>query len=163
VEGSAAIDVPLAFPTAASHPATVLLVEDEPMVRTVASHALADAGLTVIEAANGEQALERARAHEGPIDLLVTDVVMARMGGPELARSLKGDRPEVRVLFVSGYSREVEVPPADIVAGIDFLEKPFTPKSLVDRVSRLLAAGPRPPTDEGVAAEPGGRSRSTAR
>jgi len=154
VKGSVASDVPVAFSAVASHPATILLVEDEPMVRAVASQAMAGAGLTVIEAANGEQALEQAAAHKGPINLLVTDVVMARMGGPELAKILKADRPEVRVLFVSGYSREAEIPPADLVAGIDFLEKPFTPQVLVDRVSRLLAAGPRPPTDEGVSAAP---------
>jgi len=142
VESAVASDVPLAFPTVATRPATVLLVEDEPLVRTVASRALADAGLAVVEAANGEEALERARSHEGPIDLLVTDVVMARMGGPDLARSLKADRPHVRVLFVSGYSRQGHVPPADLAAGMDFLEKPFTPKLLVERVSRLLAATP---------------------
>jgi CheY-like chemotaxis protein len=147
VEGAVASDVPLLSPAVATRPATVLLVEDEPLVRTVASRALTGAELTVIEAANGEEALERANGHRGPIDLLVTDAVMARMGGSELAKSLKADRPQIRVLFVSGYSREAQAPPADLAAGIDFLEKPFTPKLLVDRVSRLLATGPHPPTD----------------
>jgi signal transduction histidine kinase len=144
VEGTVAIDVAPAFPTVTNRRANVLLVEDEPMVRAVAAQALVGAGLTIIEAENGDQALERARAHAGPIDLLLTDVVMARMGGPELANRLRAERPDVRVLFVSGYSREAQLPPPDVAAGIDFLQKPFMPKVLVDRVARLLAAGLAP-------------------
>jgi signal transduction histidine kinase len=88
--------------------ATVLLVEDEPSVRGVISRALEGAGMTVLAADNGEDALSRARRHQGPIDLLVTDVVMARMGGPELAARLVGSRPDVRVLYISGYGADAE-------------------------------------------------------
>jgi signal transduction histidine kinase/CheY-like chemotaxis protein len=143
-----------AAPRAGSAPrpaATVLLVEDEPLVLRVSARALTAAGFEVIGAESGQQALERARAHEGPIDLLVTDVVMGGMGGRELARALAADRPGIRVLFVSGYGRDVVLPAADVNVGVDFLEKPFTPGALVERVSRLCAApGPRvsPPVAE---------------
>jgi signal transduction histidine kinase len=116
---------------------TVLLVEDEPAVRDVVSRTLAGAGMSVLEAESGEEALARARGHAGPIELLVTDVVMARMGGHELARRLMGMRPGVRVLFISGYSRDTEL--RAVGEGVDFLPKPFTASALLDRVSRLLA------------------------
>jgi signal transduction histidine kinase len=116
--------------------ATVLLVEDEPMVRDVISRALAGAGMSVLEAETGEEALARARRHPGTIELLVTDVVMARMGGLELARRLAGARPGVRVLFISGYGRVPDV--ASGGAGVDYLQKPFTSTALVERVARLL-------------------------
>jgi CheY-like chemotaxis protein len=115
---------------------TVLLVEDEPMVRDVISRALGGAGMSVLEAESGEEALARARGHTGPIELLVTDVVMARMGGLEVARRLAAARPGVRVLFISGYSRDTELP--RVGEGVDFLQKPFTSNVLLDRVSRLL-------------------------
>jgi signal transduction histidine kinase len=121
--------------------ATVLLVEDEPMVRSVMARALEGAGMTVLAADDGERALARARAHEGRIDLLVTDVVMAHMGGFELASRLAGERPGLRVLFISGYGREVHEPQLRAEEGVDFLQKPFTSNALVDRAGRLLAAG----------------------
>jgi signal transduction histidine kinase/CheY-like chemotaxis protein len=121
--------------------ATALLVEDEPMVRDVISRTLAGAGLTVLEAEDGEQALALARGHRGPIDLLVTDVVMARMGGPELARRLASQRRELRVLFISGYVPGAE-PPRTAEEHVDFLQKPFTAAELLDRVSRLLPGAP---------------------
>jgi two-component system, cell cycle sensor histidine kinase and response regulator CckA len=138
--------------------ATVLLVEDEPMVRDVISRALVGAGMTVLEAAEGAQALERARRHEGPIDLLVTDVVMARMGGPELAKRLAATRPEVRVLFISGYSRDTELSNGDAAEGVDFLQKPFTSNAVVEHASRLLATVPvsgRPALAPSAARGPG--------
>jgi signal transduction histidine kinase/CheY-like chemotaxis protein len=136
-----AVPTPLASPERA---ATVLLVEDEPKVRSVVARALAGAGLTVLEADNGQDALARAHGHAGPIDVVVTDVVMARMGGPELARRLAADRPDIRVLFISGYDRDSQFPPAGAPEGADYLEKPFTSGALVDRVARLLRAPPAP-------------------
>jgi signal transduction histidine kinase/CheY-like chemotaxis protein len=131
---------------------TALLVEDEPAVRDVVSRTLLGAGLTILEAEDGEQALERARAHGGPIALLVTDVVMARLGGPELARRLADERPELRVLFISGYNPGAEVP-STAEERVDFLQKPFTASALLERVARLLAddreptgPGPRQPS-----------------
>jgi PAS domain S-box-containing protein len=114
---------------------TVLLVDDEPAVRRATRRMLERAGFAVVDAPNGEEALRVARAHPGPIDLLVTDVVMPLMGGPELAGHLAHDRPDMPVLFVSGYSEENAIP-----AGGDghFLHKPFTLAALVDAVGRLL-------------------------
>ena len=131
-----------AAPVASAPPrraATVLLVEDDPAVRGVISRALVGAGMTVLEADSGEQALERARAHEGPIELLVTDVVMARMGGPELAKRLAATRAGVRVLYISGYSDPGLSKAAE---DVDFLQKPFTSNTVVERVSRLLGDAP---------------------
>jgi signal transduction histidine kinase/CheY-like chemotaxis protein len=124
---------------------TVLLVEDEPMVRDVISRALEGAGLTVLVADGGEQALVRARAHVGPIDVLLTDVVLARMDGRELASRLAGERPGMRVLFISGYGSEAD-PAAGADEGVELLEKPFTPDALVARVAHLLDADPTPAT-----------------
>jgi signal transduction histidine kinase/CheY-like chemotaxis protein len=124
--------------------ATALVVEDDAGVRGVIARALAAAGLTVLEADHGEQALARAGAHDGPIDLLVTDVVMARMGGPELARRLAAERPGLRVLFTSGYGREAAPAAPEAAAGVDFLQKPFASEALVERVARLLAGPPSP-------------------
>jgi signal transduction histidine kinase/ActR/RegA family two-component response regulator len=122
---------------------TVLLVEDEPMVRDVITRALEGAGLSVLVAGGGEQALACARDHEGPIDVLVTDVVMARMDGRELATRLADERPGVRVLLISGYGAEAR-PAAGADEGVELLEKPFTPDALVESVARLLDAGPTP-------------------
>ena len=119
---------------------TVLLVEDEPMVRDVIARALEVAGMNVLVADGGEQAIARAREHAGPIDVLVTDVVMARMDGRELASRFVCERPGVRVLFISGYGPEAAAAPgAD--QGAELLEKPFTASTLVERVARLLEAG----------------------
>jgi signal transduction histidine kinase/ActR/RegA family two-component response regulator len=132
---------PLATPGLA---ATVLLVEDERIVRSLVARALTRAGFTVIEAENGEQALERSRAYDGSIDLLVTDVVMSRMSGPDLAKKLMSDRPGIRVLFVSGFSRNAVLPAVSAAEGIDFLQKPFTPDDVIDRIARLIAGAPPP-------------------
>lgn len=124
----------------------ILVVEDQEDNRQILRDLLANAGYEMIEAEDGEQALQRAESHVEPIDLLVTDLVMTRMGGLELARRLKAVRPGLRVLYVSGYSWNSPVPPSDRAAGVDFLRKPFTPQTLVDRAARLIAdlAGPPP-------------------
>jgi signal transduction histidine kinase len=126
---------------------TVLLAEDDARVRAVIVQALSGAGFVVIEAEDGEQALQRAESYVEPIDLLVTDLVMTRMGGLELARRLKAVRPGLRVLYVSGYSWNSPIPPSDRAAGVDFLRKPFTPQILVDRAARLIADLSGPPAD----------------
>jgi len=136
---AAQIESPAPAPPAVSQraqgPATILLVEDEKSVRAVAARTLEGAGFTVIEAENGEQALELARHHRGSIDLVVSDVVMAKLGGPGLATRIAGDRPGIRILLVSGYSGK-QMPSA----GDAFLQKPFTPTDLLDKVSRLLTS-----------------------
>ena len=118
---------------------TVLLVEDEKGVREVARAALEKAGYRVLEASQGQEALEVAGRHEGPIALLLTDVVMPEMGGPELARQLRQSLPGIRVLYFSGYAAGQDARQA---AGFDapFLAKPFRPATLVDKVREVLEA-----------------------
>ena len=124
--------------------ATVLLAEDEPEVRAVTERMLRLGGYEVLTARDGAEALTRARSHPGAIHLLVTDVVMANLGGVELARRLELERPGLRVLFISGYSWDKGLPPIDASRGIDYLEKPLTFDSLMRKVSQVLAA-PIPP------------------
>jgi signal transduction histidine kinase/CheY-like chemotaxis protein len=120
--------------------ATVLLVEDEPTVRSVARRILMGAGYQVLAAPSGEQALTLAAAHDGHIDLLVTDILMAGFDGLELASRLRAIRPELRTLFMSGYSRHHAVPRDDASHGVGFLAKPFTYELLLGKVMDLLAA-----------------------
>jgi signal transduction histidine kinase/ActR/RegA family two-component response regulator len=131
--------------------ATVLLAEDEPKVRAVTERALRQAGYTVLVAEDGARALDVARAHDGAIELLVADIVMANLGGLELARRLAPERPEMRVLFMSGYGWNVNLPTRDFKGGVDFLQKPFTPDALAEKVARLLAMPGAP--DPAVPAE----------
>lgn len=115
----------------------VLLVEDEDPVRRVARRILESAGYAVLEAPDAEQAMMYVAADE-PFDLLLTDVVMPGLSGPELARRVGDRRPDVPVLFVSGYA-DVELDGADL-AGMTTasLAKPFSPAMVLDEVRRLL-------------------------
>ncbi len=122
---------------------TVLLVEDEPLVRAMALMALQEKGYRVLEATHGEEALRVAGEAGGPIHLMVTDVVMPQMGGVELAQRLLQMHPGLRVLFTSGYTEDAI---ADLTAKhpeLAFLEKPFSSDQLVQRVRRLLDSAPR--------------------
>jgi two-component system cell cycle sensor histidine kinase/response regulator CckA len=114
---------------------TVLLVEDEPAVRALAAGMLRSFGYTVLEASQGDEALAVSDAHRGPVDLLVTDVVMPGMRGPEVAHRLRVRRPGVRVLFVSGYGGDMMAP---LGTRVDFLQKPFTADDLARRVRKAL-------------------------
>ncbi|MGQ0804722.1 MAG: PAS domain S-box protein [Actinomycetota bacterium] len=120
---------------------TVLLVEDEAAVRTLASQVLARLGYSVLEAADGMQALEVADAHDGRIDLLLTDVVLPRASGIEVAEKLTADDPHLRVLFISGYT-EAAVGHESALDG-HFLPKPFQPAELTRRVREILDGAPR--------------------
>ncbi len=115
----------------------VLLVEDEAMVRRVESETLRALGYTVLEAANGEEGWAVAGAHGGEIDLLLTDVVMPLLGGRELARRMKGLRPGIAILYVSGYTEHPEALQAADAEG-DLLRKPFTPSALARRIREVL-------------------------
>jgi two-component system, cell cycle sensor histidine kinase and response regulator CckA len=117
---------------------TVLLAEDDPALLWIFAEALQAAGLAVIAAADGVAALESASAHSGPIDLLVSDVRMPRMGGFELAEKLCAGRPELKVLFVSG--TEGTTP-----NGEPLLAKPFRPGDLASAALALLRAEPARP------------------
>jgi PAS domain S-box-containing protein len=132
---------PLAPRDAASLPAgteTVLLVEDEPVVRHTTLGFLRKQGYTVLEAADGEEALRLARLHPGSIDLLLTDVVMPHLGGRELAERLAAARPGLRVLYMSGYTDGVLVRDGVLEEGLAFLQKPFSPFTLLGKVREVL-------------------------
>lgn len=131
--------------------ATVLLAEDEPVVREFVQRTLERAGHHVLAAGDGRAALELARAHAGPIDLVVTDVVMPAMGGPELVGALQAERGDLAVLYLSGYPSERERAPGASRGEVAFLQKPFSSARLLESVAvligrsvpdRALAAGP---------------------
>jgi PAS domain S-box-containing protein len=142
---SAAEDAPADGPARARAPAggaAVLLVEDDPQVRGVVARALRRAGHTVVEAADADDALARAAEPARRLDVLVTDVVMPRVGGQELAARLRRTRPDVKVLFMSGYSGQgFDV--RQLGANARFVQKPFTPAALVEELERLFADGGR--------------------
>jgi PAS domain S-box-containing protein len=117
---------------------TVLLVEDEEQVRVLAASVLRRHGYRVIEATAPADALAQAAAHAGPIDLLLTDVVMPEMSGSALAALLKTSRPETKVLFMSGYTDDAVVRHGVLESGVDFIQKPLTPEVLAQRVRQAL-------------------------
>ncbi len=117
---------------------TVLLVEDENAVRQPACEFLKGCGYEVIEAKDGLQAVEAADRHKGAIDLMVTDVVMPGMSGGQLADLLAGKYPQMRVLFVSGYSEKVVLRHNIVDVQNNFLQKPFTLKSLATKIREVL-------------------------
>jgi two-component system cell cycle sensor histidine kinase/response regulator CckA len=122
---------------------TILLVEDEEAVRTIVSKILQNKGYTVLEAHHGIEALQICMHHEGLIHLMVTDVVMPQMSGRELAERLTMLRPEIRVLFMSGYPDNAIVHHGVLGAGTAFLQKPFTLNALECKVRELLDAPPQ--------------------
>jgi CheY-like chemotaxis protein len=102
---------------------------------------LAKLGYRVLEAGNAQEALARVHAHEGPIQLLLTDVVMPGASGRELARRLAELRPHARVLYMSGYTDDAIVRHGILERGLNYLQKPFTPAALARRVREVLDAG----------------------
>ena len=125
-------------PRAARGSETVLLVEDEEVVRHLEREVLLASGYTVLEAASPNQAIELARNHVGVIDLLLTDLVMPEMSGDELARRLAGERPEMKVIFSSGYAADVIEQRGILDPGAEFLPKPLTPDSITGKVRAVL-------------------------
>ena len=117
---------------------TILLVEDEEGVRELARDILRASGYTVLEARNGPEALLLCERHQGPLDLLLTDVVMPRMSGRELAERLGPLRPDLSVLYMSGYTDDAVIRHGVLGAGTAFLQKPFAPAALVQRVRESL-------------------------
>jgi len=123
---------------------TVLLAEDEPGVRAVAKELLQLQGYRVLEASNGVDALELEARHPGPIHLLLTDVVMPRMGGRELAERFTTRRPGARLLFVSGYTDDRALRDSVRYRDIAFLQKPYTLEALARGVRDALDGTPGP-------------------
>jgi CheY-like chemotaxis protein len=117
---------------------TILLAEDSAGVRAVAREVLQRNGYAVIQASDGRAALELAATHSGTIHLLVTDVIMPEMSGRQLADRLRDERPELQVLFVSGYTDDAIIRHGILEPGIAFLQKPFTPEALARKVRAVL-------------------------
>ena len=117
---------------------TILLVDDEQSVRAIVLKILRRANYNVLEAENGEAALRVADSHPGKIDLLVTDMYMPGLRGPEVAHRLALTRPGLRVLFMSGYSENVISHHGVLNDSASFIQKPFTPKSLAQKVREVI-------------------------
>jgi DNA-binding response OmpR family regulator len=118
---------------------TLLVVEDEGAVRELVRTALTRAGYRVLAARDGEEALTRAAAHAGRIDLLLTDVVMPGLNGRDLALRFRQVRPTARVLFMSGFASDVIAEDGGLWGDSDLLAKPFTPNELLARVQAALS------------------------
>jgi PAS domain S-box-containing protein len=117
---------------------TILLIEDEPLVRDLALEVLSSRSYRVLTAGDGEEALSIARAHPAEIHLTVTDVVLPAMSGKEVARRLRETRPGLKVLFMSGYAEEQVVHRGVVEEDVAFLAKPFTPAALTEKVRSVL-------------------------
>jgi PAS domain S-box-containing protein len=125
---------------------TIVVVEDESALRDLIGRILEHSGYTVITAADGLEALEAIKAHDGGIDLVITDLVMPRLGGRELAARLRDSHPKTRVLYLSGYSAESVEKPGEPSPDARLLQKPFTPAALL-QATREVLDGP-PPAEE---------------
>jgi CheY-like chemotaxis protein len=116
----------------------ILLVEDEKELRTLLAETLTGLGYTVLQAGDGEEAIELAKSALPAIDMLITDMVMPKMNGRELSKSLRARRPGLPVLFISGYSDVIPTEEEFFNVTTQFLQKPFNPESLSHRVRELL-------------------------
>jgi two-component system cell cycle sensor histidine kinase/response regulator CckA len=130
-------DRPL-LPHASPGTETVLLAEDEEVVRRLARELLTGNGYKVLEAANGREALLLSEGHRGEIHLLLTDVVMPKMSGRELGERIRLQRPGLRVLYMSGYTDDAILRRGVLEGGIPFLQKPFTPEAFARKVREVL-------------------------
>ncbi|MBC2695308.1 MAG: response regulator [Desulfobacteraceae bacterium] len=127
--------------TCAEHPGgseTVLIVEDDDSLRNFAQKALRQLGYKLLVAENGEDALKVCKEHDGQIDLMITDVVMPKMGGREAVERLQPLYPRMKVIYMSGYTDNAIVRHGVLAPGLNFLEKPFTPKKLACKVRETL-------------------------
>jgi len=138
-----AVEVQAASARGASE--TVLVAEDEEAVRSLVVEVLTDCGYRVLAASSGREALDLCRRFEGDVDLLLTDVVMPGMSGPELARQVAVIHPEARILYMSGYTdKAIPDPALDPDLALVLLQKPFIPAQLARRVREMLAGGGLP-------------------
>jgi len=117
---------------------TILLVEDQEMVQDLVTEILEDEGFKVIAAYNGLNALEVAKEYNNHIDLMLTDVIMPEMNGRELAQRIKAEKPDLKILFMSGYTGEEMRNRGVLEPGTNFIQKPFSPDSLVEKVREVL-------------------------
>jgi CheY-like chemotaxis protein len=117
---------------------TLLFAEDTDVVRELFCEALRRSGYCVLDAADGAKALSVARRHAGPIHLLITDIMMPQLTGPELRRALRASHPETGVLYISGYAGD------EVDFDGPFLQKPFTPVKLISKLAEILQPGEAP-------------------
>jgi CheY-like chemotaxis protein len=122
----------------ASRETTVLVVEDEPALRRLVTRILRGAGYSVLEAEDGKAAVSIAGRHTEPIHLLLSDLVMPGLTGQETARQITDRRPEIRVLFMSGYSDDASLQRRSLSDEIELLEKPFSAQALLHEIERIL-------------------------
>ena len=118
---------------------TIMLVEDDEIVRKMSVDILARLGYTVLEAKNGEDAIQVYSRFHGKVDLLLTDVVMPKMSGVELAENMSRHCPDIKVLFMSGYTENAIVEHGVLADDVNFIHKPVTPKSLSKAVRKVLS------------------------
>jgi two-component system cell cycle sensor histidine kinase/response regulator CckA len=133
--------------SAPDKPPTILLVEDETALRGLMRRILERNGYNVLEAEHGAQALERYALHDGPIDLVVSDIVMPTMGGREMAERMRVLRPGSQLLFVSGFTDDEVLRQGIVITGSAYLQKPFFPASLIAKIEEMLGA---PADDPGL-------------
>jgi PAS domain S-box-containing protein len=121
---------------------TILFVEDEQSVRELVRDYLVGAGYCILEASDGVQALKVAAAHPGPVHMLITDVVMPHLSGPQLATKLSAERTDLKVLFISGYTDDTVFRHGVLEGGVAFLQKPFNLKALSQKIREVLSGQP---------------------
>lgn len=152
VHGATTVQAAEAAATVIEGNETILLVEDEPALRASAERSLRKCGFTVLATAHAVEAQTRLTNHAGPIDLLLTDVIMPGMNGDELAQRAIALRPGLKVVYMSGYTDETIVDRGMLRDGVHFLQKPFPPAALVRMVRRALDAQlPCTPAADGAA------------
>lgn len=137
-KGSPAMQTPQSVNQATAVAATILLVEDEDGIRALVRKILSRQGYSVLEASDGAEAEMVFNEHKSAIDLLVTDVVLPKIGGGELAQRLRQQRGDLKVLYVSGYTEDSSIYSGDHRSGTSFLQKPFTLGKLLDKVKEML-------------------------
>ncbi|MBE9547619.1 MAG: response regulator, partial [Proteobacteria bacterium] len=122
---------------------TVLIVEDDDGLRKLAQAVLHQHGYRVLDAENGEDALRVSKEHEGPIHLLLTDMIMPKMGGKKLAERLQPLYPRMKVIYMSGYTDNTIVRHGVLAPKLNFIQKPFTPEALARKVRKALESKKR--------------------
>jgi CheY-like chemotaxis protein len=134
---------PALVPLVGEQPKTIMLVEDEPTVRNLLREVLTRCGYRVLACGSPDEGLDVCHRYEGPIDLLLTDVVMPGMNGCEMAERISAMLPGLRIIFMSGYSEQVLMQDGQLDPRIEYLQKPFTLQTLRTRLLQVLGDGER--------------------
>jgi len=126
-------------PSAPNSPRTVIVVEDEGPIRTIITLALETKGYRLVVAADGAEGIQLAQQHAGPIDLVITDVLLPGISGSDVVRELLKSWPNLHVIYVSGYLGNEHELPVSQTGKMRFLSKPFTPRQLLEAVAAVFA------------------------